>query len=44
VRGEIVRLGRTLATADAQVLAADGTVAIGRAVLQHVKEGIAPDR
>ena len=45
VRGEIVRLGRTLATADAQVLAADGkAVAIGRAVLQHVKEGIAPDR
>jgi uncharacterized protein (TIGR00369 family) len=37
VRGEIVRLGRTLATADAHVFAADGkVVASGRAVLQHV--------
>jgi uncharacterized protein (TIGR00369 family) len=36
VRGEVVRLGRTLATADARVAAADGTlVASGRAVLQH---------
>jgi uncharacterized protein (TIGR00369 family) len=36
VRGEIVRLGRTLATADARLFAADGRlVASGRAVMQH---------
>jgi uncharacterized protein (TIGR00369 family) len=39
VRGEVVRLGRTLATCDARVIAPDGkVVASGRAVLQHVKE------
>lgn len=39
VRGEILRLGRTLATADAQVLAPDGkVVASGRAVMQHTPD------
>ena len=39
VRGEVVRLGRTLATAETQVIAADGkVVASGRAVLQHVRQ------
>lgn len=37
IRAEIVRLGRTLATADAQIKAPDGKlVASGRAVLQHI--------
>jgi uncharacterized protein (TIGR00369 family) len=37
IRAEVVRLGRTLATADARVIAADGKlVATGRAVLQHI--------
>lgn len=37
IRGEVVRIGRTLATADAQVIGPDGMiVASGRAVLQHV--------
>jgi uncharacterized protein (TIGR00369 family) len=39
VRGEVVRLGRSLATADTQVIAANGKViASGRAVLQHVPQ------
>ncbi len=37
IRAEVVRLGRTLATADARVIAAEGKlVATGRAVLQHI--------
>jgi uncharacterized protein (TIGR00369 family) len=37
VRGDVVRLGRTLATADTRVIAVNGkVVASGRAVLQHV--------
>ena len=37
IRAEVVRLGRTLATADARMLTAEGiVVATGRAVLQHV--------
>lgn len=36
VRADIVRIGRTLATADARVLTTDGTlIASGRGVFQH---------
>ena len=39
IRAEVVRLGRTLATVDAEVLADDGhQVACGRAVLQHIAQ------
>jgi uncharacterized protein (TIGR00369 family) len=39
VRGEIVRLGRTLATADAKLIAPDGKlVATGRALLQQIPD------
>jgi uncharacterized protein (TIGR00369 family) len=39
IRGDVVRLGRTLATAETQVIASDGkVVASGRAVLQHVRQ------
>lgn len=39
IRARVVRLGRTLATVDAEVEAADGQkVACGRAVLQHIAQ------
>ena len=39
IRAEVVRLGRTLATADAEVYAQGGEkVACGRAVLQHIEQ------
>jgi len=39
IRAEVVRLGRTLATADAEVHAPGGEkVACGRAVLQHIAQ------
>jgi uncharacterized protein (TIGR00369 family) len=39
VRSEVVRLGRTLATADAQIIGASGkVVASGRAVLQQIRQ------
>ena len=39
IRAEVVRLGRTLATADAEVFARGGEkVACGRAVLQHIAQ------
>jgi uncharacterized protein (TIGR00369 family) len=39
VHGEVVRLGRTLATADAKMITPDGRlVASGRALLQHIAD------
>jgi uncharacterized protein (TIGR00369 family) len=45
IRGEVVRIGRTLATADTQVISPAGkVVASGRAVLQHVGQLAADSR
>jgi uncharacterized protein (TIGR00369 family) len=39
ITAQVVRLGRTLATADAEVRGTDGqSVACGRAVLQHIRQ------
>ena len=39
IQAKVARLGRTLATADAEVIAEDGQqVACGRAVLQHIAQ------